>query len=197
MRSRLKIALRLLEECRRELVLLREIVTGPDPKLLARIEAFLRERPLSEDRLWAVDPGLAAAFRRVAGEFADSLPGSTLSVAQGFRTPAMQVSASTKGLSPFNSATSWSLHQSFPALALDFAVIGSGAYVSDGTDERYTWVGERFEALGFTWGGRFKHPRPDPDHVQVAGAHGPRSAQEAADALKAYQAALAARPVTA
>lgn len=145
---------------------------------------------MNEDRLWAVDLELAAAFRHVSDLFHGQFPGSTLSVAQGFRTPEQQSTANSNGASPFNGATSWSKHQAFPALALDFAVIEGGKYVADGRDPRYTWAGKQFEAAGFIWGGRWK--KPDFDHVEVGGL-GLRSADQAATALAEYQTAFAAR----
>ncbi len=147
------------------------------------------------DKLWAVDSALAAAYLQVKAAFEEEHPGSRLTVAQGFRTPVAQASAASVGASPFNGTTSWSFHQSFPSKAIDVAVIDANGYVSNGGDGRYSWVGHRFEAFGIIWGGRF-HSRPDYDHAQTAG-HGPRSAQEAAAALAAYETARAARSVTA
>jgi hypothetical protein len=147
-------------------------------------------------KLWAVDPALAAAYMNVKATFAAKFPNSHLTVAQGFRVPGEQAAASSMGASPFNGTTSWSMHQRFPALAIDVAVIAaSGGYVSNGGDARYAWVGHAFEALGFQWGGKWVHS-PDYDHVQTTG-HAPRSPAEAAAALTAYQKALTARPVTA
>lgn len=145
---------------------------------------------MNEDRLWAVDLELAATYRHIAGEFYSQFPGSKLSVAQGFRTPTQQTSAADAGASPFNGTTSWSKHQCYPAQALDFAVIQGTAYISDGTDPRYAWVGRRFEDMGFIWGGRFKHP--DYDHVEVPGL-GLRSADAAATALAQFELAAKLR----
>ncbi len=147
------------------------------------------------DKLWAVDPALAAAYLNIRATFAAKFPDSHLSVAQGFRAPSEQAAANSMGASPFNGTTSWSMHQRFPALAVDVAVIAApGGYVSNGGDARYTWVGHAFEALGFQWGGRWVHS-PDFDHVQTAG-HSPRSPGEAAAALVAYRKALAGRGQT-
>lgn len=56
-------------------------------------------------------------------------------------------------------------------MALDFSVLDpntAGIYVTDGMDARYAWVGGRFLALGFGWGGTWKH-RPDWDHAEILG----------------------------
>lgn len=145
---------------------------------------------MNETKLWAVNAELADAFRRVSALFHDQYPGSTLSVAQGFRTPAMQAMAASAGASPFDGTVSWSKHQAFPALALDFAVIECGKYIADGRDPRYAWVGHQFETAGFIWGGRWK--KPDFDHVEVPGL-GLRSADQATQALATYEQALADR----
>lgn len=145
-------------------------------------------------RIWTLTPKLAAAFVQVEREFQGRFAGSRLDLGQAFRTPAMQVSAASNGRSPFDGATSFSKHQRFPSPALDLAVFGpDGAYVADGDDPWYTWVGERFEALGFVWGKRFVHPRPDPDHVEEAGSTNPdRAAVESS--LACYQSILGLAP---
>ncbi len=148
---------------------------------------------MSDRRLWAVDPGLAEAYRQIKPEFEQQFPGCTLTVGQGFRTPAMQVSAKSHGRSPFDGTTSFSKHQAFPALALDALILDEGGQMlEDGTDPRYRWLGERFEQLGFVWGGRFVHPRPDWDHFEVSGPKPTRADAEVG--LSAYQAAVEADP---
>jgi hypothetical protein len=145
-------------------------------------------------RLWTLTPKLAAAFLQVEREFQSQFPGDRVDLAQAFRTPAMQISAASGGRSPFDGANSFSKHQRFPSPALDLAVFGpDGAYVADGTDPRYTWLGKRFEALGFVWGARFVHPRPDPDHVEEPGSTNPdRPAVESS--LACYESILGLAP---
>lgn len=53
------------------------------------------------------------------------------------------------------------------AKAFDFGVFDRGKYVTDGRDPRYTHAGLIGEALGLTWGGRWKKPF-DPGHLEIA-----------------------------
>lgn len=54
--------------------------------------------------------------------------------------------------------------------AFDFGIEDeNNRYITDGTDPRYTQAGEIGEGLGLEWGGRFIHPRPDYDHIQLKG----------------------------
>lgn len=53
------------------------------------------------------------------------------------------------------------------AKAFDIAVFDErGGYIEDGNDKRYWTVGKIGEALGLTWGGRWKSPH-DPSHFQL------------------------------
>lgn len=122
---------------------------------------------LSARRLASIHPDLAAAYLTISQDFAREFPGSHLSVAQGYRTPSQQATAASLGRSAANGTTTFSKHQRYPSLALDFAVLDPGGnYVADGQDPRYRWVAEQFEQAGFKWGGRWT--TPDWDHVEAA-----------------------------
>jgi hypothetical protein len=119
-------------------------------------------------RLCTVSPSIGAAFLQVYADFARAYPSSRLGITQGYRSPALQKAASSAGASPFDGSTSFSKHQHFPSMALDFAVFSpDDTYVTDGTDARYSWVGAHFETAGLVWGGRWTHP--DFDHVELSG----------------------------
>ncbi len=142
-------------------------------------------------RLASVRPDLAACFLEVAQDFVEAFPGSRLTPAQGYRTPIQQQAAAADGRSNADGRTSFSKHQTYPSMALDFAVLDrDGRYVFDGSDPRYRWVGEQFERHGFKWGGRFVSRQPDWDHVEVA-EPGPSGAL---DAFALYQQAIANAP---
>lgn len=128
--------------------------------------------PAQAKRLATVAPELAGAFLEISQDFARQFPRCYLGVAQGYRTPSDQLMASTKGLSNADGRTGFSYHQVFPSWALDYAVLDPTAvstqgYVTDGSDARYLWVGQKFEHLGFRWGGHFVHVKPDWDHVEM------------------------------
>jgi hypothetical protein len=123
--------------------------------------------PANASRLATVTPTLACAFLEVSQRFAVQFSGCMLGVAQGYRSPAIQQAANASGASPMNGVNSFSYHQNFPSLALDFSVLDPVAgYVIDGQDARYLWAAERFEEFGFRWGGRWKNP--DWDHIEAA-----------------------------
>lgn len=135
-----------------------------------------------QDKLATVAPDLAAAFPLVASDFAAEFPGSTLGVANGYRTPKVQANASSAGASPFDGETSFSLHQRLPSDALDFVVRDPAApsgWVKDGSDPRYGWVGNAFKERGFVWGGTWHVP--DYGHVQRAGVSMPTKVEVVAD----------------
>ena len=129
-----------------------------------------------EARLKQVVFPLGDAYCRIKPQFEQQFPGSTLTVAQGYRTPDMQNAAHLGGASRFDGTKTFSLHQWFFSRAIDVAVIENGAIVSDGRDNRYEWLGIQFEAEGFEWGGRFS--RPDFDHFQMPSV-GPTASQVA------------------
>lgn len=52
------------------------------------------------------------------------------------------------------------------AKAFDFGVFDNGAYIGNGSDDRYLEAGEIGESLGLRWGGRWKHPY-DPGHLEI------------------------------
>jgi hypothetical protein len=91
---------------------------------------------------------------------------------QGWRDPAYQDSLVASGISDLSGTQS--LHcctiDGEPASqAFDFGIFEeSGLYVTDGNDPRYALAGKIAEGLNLTWGGTFVHPRPDPDHIQLA-----------------------------
>jgi hypothetical protein len=143
------------------------------------------------EKLRFVDPKLADFFQRLKPQFAAQFPGSSITVGQGYRTPRIQQDIHLSGASVFNGKTSFSLHQYFPSRALDILVIDGGQEVGDGRDPRYTWIGEEAEGEGFVWGGRFLHPSPDYDHIQLPGTPNPTPVQ-VAEGINAYQQATGA-----
>lgn len=52
------------------------------------------------------------------------------------------------------------------AEAFDFGIFINGKYITDGNHPSYKIVGEIGEALGLTWGGRWKKPF-DPGHLEL------------------------------
>jgi hypothetical protein len=127
-------------------------------------------------RLALVSPRLVDMYERIKPQFALQFPGSHISIAQGYRTPAMQTAAHLDGASPFDGSKSHSKHQMFPAMAIDIAVIENEIYVSDGMDLRYSWLGDQFESEGAVWGGSFIHVQKDYDHFELPGPQ-PTAAQ--------------------
>lgn len=119
-------------------------------------------------RFATVTPALGAAYLKVCQLFAAAFSGCFLGLSQGFRTPSAQTLLAARGLSKADGITTFSYHQLFPSLALDFVVLDATApdgWIADGSDARYRWVGNEFKKLGFKWGGDF--PDPDWDHVEV------------------------------
>jgi hypothetical protein len=124
---------------------------------------------MADVNLADLDPELAEKYR----PFVDgcAAQGVTVRIIQGFREPAYQNQLQSTGVSPLTG--SQSLHccmmDGKPASkAFDFGVFeDDGTYVTDGNDPRYTVAGEVAEGLSLVWGGRFIHPAPDPDHVEL------------------------------
>lgn len=53
------------------------------------------------------------------------------------------------------------------AKAFDIGIFKDGKYLTDGSAPEYQQAGEMGEALGLTWGGRWKKPF-DPGHFEIA-----------------------------
>jgi len=116
--------------------------------------------------LWSADPRLVAWYQDVIAWFNTDFPGCELLVIQSYRTPSQQQQAAAGGKSAYDGKTTFSMHQAFPALALDLAVYDShGNYVTDGTDPRYAWLGQHVDPDTMRWGGNFSNP--DWDHVEL------------------------------
>lgn len=127
--------------------------------------------------LWTLHPKLAAFFLLACEKFPAAFPGCRAGVSSAYRPPSAQAAANAGGRSPFNGLTAFSKHQALPSLALDLAVFDeAGKYLTDGSDKRYAWLGDQAEQAGLLWGGKFTHPRSDPDHVEQPGA-GPTAAE--------------------
>lgn len=115
---------------------------------------------------------LAQTFlSQVNAELVKKLPPSTCKIVVTWRDAAEQGAAYDKGLSNARAGQSphnCTLPDGTPASkAFDFAILeSSGAYVTNGTDSRYTAAGKIAEELGLVWGGRFSHP--DFDHIELA-----------------------------
>lgn len=126
-------------------------------------------------RLAHVSTDLVLAFFSIAEKFAAISHGGRLTIPPmgGYRTPQMQGAAHAEGASgysgdPHARVSSFSKHQAWPALALDFMVVDAqGHLIVKGEDPTYRWAGDEFEARGFKWGGFFH--RPDWDHVELRG----------------------------
>src|SRR5262249_41627058 len=103
--------------------------------------------------------------------FVETGHSGTVRIIQGWRSPSYQDHLQSTGISKLGA--SQSLHccteSGKPASkAFDFGVFEeSGSYVANGDDPRYAIAGSIAERLGLVWGGRFVHPRPDPDHIQL------------------------------
>ena len=151
--------------------------------------------PANAVRLATVTPKLAAAFLEVSQRFALAFPGCFVGVVQGYRGAAAQGQAFQNGASRADGVKTFSYHQAWPSLALDFSVLdptaGPDPYIRDGEDARYRWVGEHFVGLGFEWGGNWHEP--DWDHVNALGADLP-DASSASSAELLYHAALLSSP---
>ena len=92
---------------------------------------------------------------------------------QGWRDPLYQDQLHAQGISPLTGATS--LHCCVDAngkpasKAFDFGCFTpNGAYITNGNDPAYFRAGQIAKSLKLVWGGNFVHPRPDPDHIQLA-----------------------------
>jgi hypothetical protein len=131
---------------------------------------------MADTRLDDLDPALAALYQPFvdgcATAFANQGLTGTVRIIQGWRDPAYRDQLHSSGVSDLNG--SQSLHcicvGGKPASkAMDYGIFEeNGAYVVDGTDPRYALAGEVAKSLGLVWGGDFVHPRPDPDHIQLA-----------------------------
>lgn len=92
----------------------------------------------------------------------DSIKPFTCKIIITYRNGADQNAAKSCGLS--NASAGQSPHNCIDASgnpasqAADFAIFDSnGAYVTDGTDRRYTTAGNIAETLGLVWGGSWSH----------------------------------------
>lgn len=147
--------------------------------------------------LWTVDSRIAALLPEASQDFMLHFPGCWVELIQAYRSPIDQALAASAGHSPFDGTKSFSTHQVFPCEGVDLGVydpLVTGRYVTNGKDYRYSWLGAWAEQHGLRWGGRFVHPRPDPDHWQLP-VPNPTAAMVAAGA-EAYRAAVTARGVT-
>ena len=80
-------------------------------------------------------------------------------ITETYRTASRQGEVKAAGASPLS--ISWHCY----GLAFDFAVITEGGlYVGDGTDSRYTFLGNLAKGLDCIWGGDWTHP--DFDHIE-------------------------------
>lgn len=149
--------------------------------------------PENAQDLATVMPELGAAFLEVAQLFAVQFPGCMLGCAEGFRTTSRQQLAAAQGRSNADGKTSFSYHQHWPSMALDYAVLDPTVpffYVKDGMDARYRFVGELFVARGFEWGGNWH--KPDWDHVNKRAPAPDAGSVESSELL--YSAALLSSP---
>ena len=104
--------------------------------------------------------------------------GITGRIIQGWRNPAYQDQLHAQGVSPLTGLTSkhcFMLGTTPASKAFDLGIFDGGTYVTDGNDPRYKFAGALWRqygvaqpGLGIAWGGDFVHPRPDPDHFQIA-----------------------------
>jgi hypothetical protein len=141
-------------------------------------------------RLWSADARLISWYLGSLPKFYTDFPGSRLALTQTYRTPAQQQVAALTGRSGFDGSTSFSLHQVFPSAAIDLGVYDQqGNYIADGTDSRYSWLGQAVVPGTFRWGGTFS--KPDYDHVELLPVSRPDAA-EVASGYARYQAAVRA-----
>lgn len=102
----------------------------------------------------------------------------TAKIIQGWRDPAYQNTLHAQGISPLTGHTSkhcFCLNDKPASKAFDLGIFAAdGTYITDGNDPRYQRAGELWEdyaaggPAGMVWGGRFVHPKPDPDHFEIA-----------------------------
>lgn len=110
------------------------------------------------------------------------LAGLKLRVIHAWRDPVYQDKLYAQGRTQPGNIVTWatsakSLHcfteNNRPAAkAFDFAVFDEhNAYVTDGTDARYTLAGDIGKALGLHWGGDFSGNKKDYDHLELRSSH--------------------------
>ena len=97
---------------------------------------------------------------------------------QGWRDPAYQDQLHAQGISPLTGASSFhccTINGQPASKAFDLGIFNAdGSYVADGNDPRYARAGALWKKYGaaagvnLVWGGNFTHPKPDPDHFQIA-----------------------------
>ncbi len=112
-------------------------------------------------------PDLLHAFNLVVAAYPQQQPGHTLRVTCTHRTVAEQQKAFAAGTSRADGVHTFSLHQWYPAVAVDIVVIdadGKGVYAPWDLYESYGVLGE---AQGLTWGGRWSRLRDGP-HLELS-----------------------------
>jgi len=99
--------------------------------------------------------------------------GLNVRIIQGWRDPAYQDQLHSTGVSPLTGESSFhcfTVGGKPASKAFDYGCFKKDkTYIIDGTDPAYALAGQIAESLGLTWGGRFVHPAPDWDHIQLAG----------------------------
>jgi peptidoglycan LD-endopeptidase CwlK len=134
---------------------------------------------MSDRQLTDLHPDLQSWYQRLVSDLANSAIAAKM--IQGWRDPAYQDQLHAQGVSPLTGASShhcFCLPDGTPASkAFDLGIFNAdGSYVVDGNDPRYAKAGSLWEQYatltgtpdGMVWGGRFVHPKPDPDHFQIA-----------------------------
>jgi hypothetical protein len=111
----------------------------------------------------------------IAALTAEAIPARII---QGWRDPAYQDKLHAQGISPLTGSSSkhcFCLDGQPASKAFDLGIFrADGSYLTDGTDHRYARAGQLWESYapqgpaGMVWGGRFVHPRADPDHFEIA-----------------------------
>lgn len=91
--------------------------------------------------------------------------GYELTFGDAYRDPRVHGAVGTK--KSYSSASS--LHKE--RLAIDFNLFKDGKYLT--ASEDHLPLGEFWESMGGTWGGRFRNPGPDGNHYSLA--HGGRA----------------------